>query len=454
MNKKRFFIFFTIVILAISMVTVLIVRNRHTVEPMVAIEESVEGVRFFYYRSIPGLKRAEEASLVVPIHKIYKIPEKPYELKIDRIWYSEKNIYVLYHVENIDKIAYLGGYFYLEDEKPDELPKFDPKESIGRPSEKGVFFNNGFYSCTIFPTLDDIDEDANNIYFEPFLQIEGTEYSFEPIILQREQWIKEEPEESFKLDASVQINDSILQFHELKAGISSNKIYFSYTSPNSEVIYGLQGSIQTDKGEQLEIYTMPHSIFENPEHYYIEVPPFDSIPNSLKFHLESMDVIGTDNIVGEIDTNLIKKAKNSKTLHQELGQIKNTTIEIERLIFNDDFVSIEITYNNATELEPPYSRLKIELPILEHQKLALLSTQNIYNPLPNVVSVKNNYYKSPGMGTSGNGLGTWVTRPDENKIFISIPKSFWDESDRIYIEINNLTYQNVLDESIQMDLFK
>lgn len=455
MNKKRFFTFLSVLILIVAAVGILVIRQQNPIESALNIEDSVEGVRFFYYRSIPGLKRAEEADLVVPIHKSYEINEKPRVLKIDRIWYSQKNIYVFYHVENLDKVAYLGGYFYIEEQRPTELMKYDPQESIGRPSERGVLFNNAFYSFATFSVLDNIPDDAVELYFEPYLQIDDGEYSFEPIALDIGQCIKEEPVESYKLEASVQINDNILEFYELEAGISSNKIYFSYTSPNSELIYGLQGNIQTDKGEQFEIYVAPSSILENPGHYFIEIPPFNTIPSSLKFKLKSMDIIGTDSIIAEIETSVVNsdnKGKGNKPLQRELENIRNTTIRLDSIAFDEEFVSLEIVYYPKVESEPPYSWLKMGLLTLEEQKQALYKTQNIYNPLPNIISIKNNFNKSPNESdTYYSRQKTWVYCPIDNKIFIGIPRDFWDSSNKIYIKMNNLTYQAVLEQTIEIE---
>jgi len=453
MNKKRFLIFITVVGLIIAAIAMVFFRKQHKDEPVIAVEESVEGVRFFYYRSIPGLKRAEEAGLVTPIHKTYAIPEKPYELKIDRIWYTPKNIYVFYHVENIDTIAYLGGCFYFEYQEPEKLPKYDPQESVGRPSEKGVIFNNGFYSCMASSTPGDMKEDTAVLYFKPFLQINGTEYTFEPLYIEREQWTKEEPVEEFGLDVSIEIDGDILEFYALDAGVSYGKIYFSYNNPNSHTVYGLEGNIETDKGERIEVSTMPYSILEKPGHYYVEIPPFNTIPTSLKFHIQSIDIIGTDSIVGEIDTGLTKKTKNSMAIQTELGSIKNTTIILDRLITTDDSVIVEIAYNDEIELNKPYSRLKVELPFLEQQEIMLNKIQNIYNPLPNIVSIKNNFNKSPNIYNISNaGSEVWVSHSEKDRVSVSIPRSFWEASDKIYIELKNLTYQHHFDQPIRLEL--
>ena len=457
MKNKRFLAFLSVLFLIIAAVGILVIRKQNAAEPASNEEETIEGVRFFYYRSIPGLKRAEDADLVVPIHKSYEIADKPYILKIDRIWYSKKNIYVLYHVENYDQIAYLGGHFFTDSQKSTKFIKYDPHESVGRPSERGVLFNNGFYSFATFPVLENITDDTAEIHFEPYLYIDDVEYSFEAIVLGVEQCIKEEPVESYKLEALAQINDSTIEFYELKAGISSNKIYFSYTSPNLEIIYGFHGSIQTDKGEQLEISGMPNIALENSKHcYYIEFPPFNTIPTSLKLQLKSLDIVGTENIVAEIDLNEINsddRGKGNKEFEKELGNIKNTTITLESIAFDEEFISLEIVYYSNIESGPPYSRLKAELPILEREKQALYKSQNIYNPLPNVISIKNNFNKSPcEVDISPSKLKTWVYCPADNKISIGIPRSFWDRSSTIYIQIDNLTYENVLDLSIDMEL--
>ena len=79
--------------------------KKDTVKNFTAdIDPNPNAIRQYYYNSVPGLIRAEKLDMVKPIHKTFDIPKTNYSLKLDRIWYNSRNVFIFYHVENIDQV--------------------------------------------------------------------------------------------------------------------------------------------------------------------------------------------------------------------------------------------------------------------------------------------------------------------------------------------------------------
>ena len=58
---------------------------------------SGEDVRLYYYRNIPGLKRAEEDTAVISVRKSFALDEKGLAIDIDRLWVGADRAWALYH---------------------------------------------------------------------------------------------------------------------------------------------------------------------------------------------------------------------------------------------------------------------------------------------------------------------------------------------------------------------
>lgn len=417
-----------------------------------ATDQKPEDIRDYYYRSIPGLKRAEELDLVKPIHKTFTTPDIDATLKIDRIWLNAKNAYIFYHVENTEDIAYMGGFF-SGDEHGEEF-ELHPRELIGTPEEKGVFSDMGFYSFLKIPSIDpskdtfkDSTEDSSQpLLFHPSLYIGDQKFTFKAIDMGIVDI--QEPMETFELESSVEIGENALKLYRLDAGMSFNRFYFTYTPINAEIIYGLKGHILTDKDESFIINTAAISMDNGEEGYYIETPPFNELPNSMVIQLESLGVIGQDSIQGIIDTQAIKPKKGVQNLGFPLGKAMETNFILKDLHFRDGEVELGLLLN-STKGEDEGLLLEVGNLFYKDQETLLNNSNQGQVIIPNVLSIENNFGEIPG--TENNTYPKFHQEKD-NSFQCILPIGFWDDSYEILISIDNLTYQKVLNQSLEIDL--
>ena len=296
-------------------------------------------IRQYYYDSIPGLMRAEQLDMVKPIHKTFHIPDTDFTLKIDRIWYNSREAFIFYHVENIDEIAYLGGYFSTEDKG--QTVEIHPRDLIGTPTERGFFFNNSFYSFLKIGPTDHIDEDSEvQLLFRPSLHLGDSKYDLDAISIEPSLLYAEEPIEEYELDTEMELEEYSIDLYALEAGVACNKIYFMYNDLDSEIIYRLQARIITDTGENFIIDKSPILINREESKYYIEMQPFNELPDSFDLKIESLSLMGNDSIQCTIDTSSININKGIQTLKMPLARVMNRDILLETLHFKDNHVEI------------------------------------------------------------------------------------------------------------------
>jgi hypothetical protein len=74
-----------------------------------------EDVRLYYYRSIPGLKRAEEAGKVLSLRKSFALDDKRQKIEIDRLWIGDDTAWALYHTDGSGELS-VSGTLELADE--------------------------------------------------------------------------------------------------------------------------------------------------------------------------------------------------------------------------------------------------------------------------------------------------------------------------------------------------
>lgn len=445
--NKRYFIYSLLIIAVIS--TFIIVKfgfQDKGEDVPAAVAQKTDDIRHYYYRSIPGLMRAEQAGLIKPIHKTFNVPDTEFSLKIDRIWYNNKNTYIFYHVENIDKVAYLGGFFSSHDNNP--IAEIHPRDFIGTPTEKGVFSNSNFYSFLKATSVENMDKDIDeHLLFSPSLFIEDSKYSFKAVDINLELDHFEEPVETFELDSQIDIGEDSINLYRLEAGISYNKIYFAYTGINSETIYELKAHLTADTGESFDIVSNPISINREEGKYYIEMQPFNELPESIRIQLESISVIGEESIHGAIDTQIVKK-KGIQTLSTPLARVMDTDIILGNLHFKDNEVEIELLYDNPKDRD---SELLFEVGHLfcNDQEKLLCNINNDELIIPNIISIKNNFGESV---EDISHLKLGISYDKDHRVYCRLPLDFWENSNKIFISIENLTYRMSVNQSIEVVL--
>lgn len=455
--------FLSVMIVVIICAIYVIFRPPKNASVQISSVDREEDINLFYYRTVPGLKRAEELGLVTPIHKRIEIPNNNSELKIDRIWYNEKNTYIFYHVENTSQVAFLGGALF-QDEKDTsfDVAKLWEVEAVGRPSERGINYKNNFYSCVRIPSLTDDNgnniEELSQVFYRPYLVIadkkdiqlfnESKGILFEPIKFNLTYNYQEQPNEQFKLDTVVEFEKTQLNFYKITIGSSENNIYFLSTNDNQDIIYNIKGTLITDKGEQQNIDVYPEVITEYPYHYVFDIEPFNYLPDSIELKMASIDLISKSQLAFELDTKSYSKKKGSYHVQKDIDYFFNTAIQLEQIKLDKDNVWIGMRYIWAEPDNKPYPLLKAELPIYSNNALILSNISTSKHAFSNIISVRNETFSS--MDKYADNLGMYKDRVD--RFSFAIPRQFWNNSKTIYIDICNLTYQVKLDRNIMLEL--
>ena len=447
LRKKYFAYQITLLVVLVLIILFSFVYKNNEKDITADIDPNSNAIRQYYYDSIPGLIRAEQLEMVKPIHKTYNIPDTHYSLKIDRIWYNSRDAFIFYHVENIDQVAYLGGYFIADDNT--QTKEIHPRDLVGTSSEKGFFYNNNFYSFLRITPVHSIKEEENdiNLQFKPILFIEETEYDFEAINIDLEAIYAEEPIKKFKLDRKIETDEYNLELYELEAGVSYNKIYFKYNGSETETICKIQAQMITDKNEKFEVDKSPILTDHDESRYYIEIEPFNELPDSFDIKIESISLIGSDSIQFTIDTSIANKKKGIHTIKKPLARVINTDIILETLHFKDNHVEIELQWDNADNRDNDMI-LEMEYLFSRNQK-SLISDVNSGNiNVPNVITVQNHFGETI---EAGSYLYPFMPHDNNiNKIYCILPIEVWQESAKIFISIDNITYNKKVNQSFEV----
>ncbi|MDD2503471.1 MAG: hypothetical protein PHG58_06435, partial [Clostridia bacterium] len=245
MNKKRFTIFLSVLFCIILFPVLLLISKQPTKETSILTASNQEDIHQFYYRSVPGLEMAEEAGLVREVNRKLDWPGKSASIYIDHIWYNTKFVYLFYHAEGFPSAAYLGGDLFVPSSEPMEKQSFHGSASIGSSSERGILFNESYYSCLCLSPLKDrsgkLFSQLDMICFAPYINIpnpdkyeiiESTQLkSFEIPLNYHEE---EENTVKYFFDKQLELEGKKLYFYQINVSPSKLKLYFQYLNSGKD----------------------------------------------------------------------------------------------------------------------------------------------------------------------------------------------------------------------------
>jgi len=451
MNKKRFLFFISLIIVVLIPVLYFILKQSDidtSLHEVVTLDE----VQQFYYRAVPGLRQAEEAGLIREVNKQIALPGQDAVLFIDKIWYNKKNVIIFYHVSGVKEIVYLGGEFYLPTNEPNEKRAFYGSKSIGSNEEKGMLYNESFYSCLKLPPLHDssgqLITEIETLTFAPFVnyfniekdnQLETIPLKSIDITLEYNQ--DEEKTTKIPTDSQITFDERQVHFYQFDISPSVNRLYFQYLNSGRDKVIRVKGSYTSDKGESQTFDVFPNAITDYPYHYTMELPPFHLMPESVHIYIDSLVCVGNDNVSFKLDT---KQFGNKNRSHEtEIGKnrIRGTDIYIKSITLNNSFVDIYISFVNEDETDKPFVRIYPALPVWAHESLTYKNEANyllLYN------------YDYELFNTDKYAYGADIL--SEQEMCLSLDREFWDEANTIYLQINNLTYFYQINKSTQVKL--
>jgi hypothetical protein len=419
---------------------------------------SWKDVEHFYHQAIPGIQRAKEMGLVTPIEKSFHVPGQKGKLTIDSIWYNKKEPVILYHMDQVNKPVYLAGDLFLPGDEGEDVTEFWGSGSIGFQHYHGVFLNDSFYSCLRLPALKDAEArvitEIPVVVYKPYLLLEydekrnksGEGYGFKEMRISLEYNSSDERIDKHRLNKEANIGNGKMKFYQLDIGVSENHLYFLFNNRDKDMVYRLEGKIVSDKEEVREVDQYVYVIKGYPYHYSISFEPFNSVPGEIFFELDSMYLIGKDELVFSLNPWQYKEKKIEKG-PRILRTVRNTDILLGDIVRTKDELSFQLTYKPTGKLSPNDPLLWWETPIDEAQKEQYERVYGDQYPLGNVVSIRNRDFEK----SYGRDLGA-RQRIDGSRISLSIPSRYINHSDEIDITISNLTYRWSLDEKIPMEI--
>jgi len=450
--NKRFIIFLISLLLLLAIpITVLILKKPGPAVP-VNNASNLDEVSQFYYRAVPGLKMAEAAGMVRDVNKRLEWPGRSFTVAVDRIWYNPKSVYLFYHVEGMTNAAYLGGELYLPSSEPSLKQPFHGTNSIGRPNEKGIVYNNSYYSCLklspLYDTTGEVIKDIDILTYTPFINIPGSDDKDLPESVQLKSFeinlsfhSDDEPVTKVPAGSLLEFDDRQLNFYQVNISPSALSIYFQYLNSGKDKVYRVKGAYTTDKGETYDFDAYADTITEYPYHYSIDLPPLHITPDNLQIYIDSIYCTGTDSVSYEIDT--AKYNGKSKTYSVEIGrnQIKSSDLLIEEISLDKQSAEVFIAVKSPEDTSVPYMKIDLSNPGWYRDEAC---TKNKANAL----TVTNDDFMPFNLDEQVHGI---KSVPDKG-VYISFQRDYWNSSKRIRIKLKNLNYIYKIGQKTSLEL--
>lgn len=443
MNKKKRLLLFLFILFCIILIPVLFFLLRQTKhEAAFFTASNQEEVNQFYYRAVPGLQMAEAADLIRDVNKQIEWPGQDATLSIDRIWYNMKQATIFYHVEGVAEAVYLGGEFYLPSNEPIDIQSYHGSKSIGRDTEKGILYQNSFYSCLKLPPLynasGQILTEIETLNYTPCInfpkqgeqdQMESIHLKSFEIALNYQQ--QEETITKLLVDSQIDREDRLLRFYQVDFSPSVLQVYFQYLNSGRDQVYRVKGSYTTDKGETHTFDAFPKAITDYPYHYIMEIPPFHLQPDTMQLQIDSISCTGNDSMSFHLNTKQFSSRDRSNKVEIGRNRIKETEVLIRNITLNEQYAEILIAFLSSMDTSESISYLELSpsLPIWSQKGKFIRDAANYLTILDNDFQLYNPDEWSYGADIlPGEGLR------------IRLDRKFWDASDSIYIELSNLSY--------------
>ena len=250
--KKKPLIILILVVVAVAAGFGIYLLAKNSREPAVGGED----VRLFYYRNIPGLKRAEEDDTVLSVHKSFALDEKGLTIEIDRLWVGAEKAWALYHIGDGTSLAPSGTLVLTGTEGGTALYT---AAAAGEKTEK-ILAEDGLYGYFILQRLE-ADTDIGTI----------EQASLYPVVT-RKRWLRTDITELNPIPIAVPENtvteskqDITLRQETRELGglgsliptritLAESRTFLSLTwEPAGYTLYGLQGTLSSRKGENLPL---------------------------------------------------------------------------------------------------------------------------------------------------------------------------------------------------------
>ncbi|MCP3029324.1 hypothetical protein [Halobacillus sp. A5] len=344
-----------------------------------AIEEveSHEEIEQFYEQQAPGYQKAKKMEIVQTPDQSFAIPEHEGALTVDEMWYSQHQLMIYYSIDLavfMDKEDSPHNSFFKISEINLHSPEGDlPTQSHtvhmhGMEHQSLKTYNGKLYGFAAIPRLEQEGMDS-----QVPGQIQDTALEEEALTsfrLEMNDGFHKTEEETVKytydpgqdtlhteeFNKSFDENGLTVIPKKIDFGISSNKISFELEHDDYEVV-NLKGTFTAD-GEDIPIT----SIYKNrkdSQNFITELPSSNSIPESIKIDVDSVDVVRDEEYSFEIDVSdydeVVEEGNQQERMQtdEKIAEHLNTDIILKEKTYNPSMNSqFMLSYEPQSDDDP------------------------------------------------------------------------------------------------------
>lgn len=296
-----------------------------------------EDVRLYYYRCIPGLKRAEDAGSVLPVHKSYALNDKGLRIELDRIWIGAEKAWVLYHVADGTDLKPSGTLVLAG--PGDATLLYGP---VTEETEQ-ILADDGLYGYFIMRRTDEM-KDAITV----------DQASLYPIVTQK-RWLGQKVTELDTIHVTLPANPLIEAAQEITLRqeahdigslgtltptgltMTQSRTFLSMQwSSTGYTLYGLQGTLDSRRGESLSIDGMIDG-------KRVALPAFNFVDTIFTLNLDKAYFINPGTLTLGIDPKDYQKKSNRNKIEQPAFQPGGPQCILQKIRVEKDWVYLDMT---------------------------------------------------------------------------------------------------------------
>lgn len=374
-----------------------------------------EDVRLYYYRNIPGLKRAEEDDAVLSVHKNFALDEKGLTVEIDRLWIGGDTAWGLYHIDDGTSLTPSGTLVLIGTGGGTALYTSAGVDNGQILAEDGLY---GYFTMRrLDPDMDIDTVEQASLYpvitRKQMLRTSITELN--PIPIPYTQDPAGESEQTVALRRETREFGDLGSLTPTQITLAESRTYLSVNwESTGYTLYGLQGTLSSRKGEDLPLDALMDG-------GRITLPAFNYPDTLYTLSIDRAYFSYPGTLTLTIDPKDFRKRNTRRDINQPAFQPGGPQCILDAVRVERDRVYLDMTPANAGE--------------------GILSADPWEHGTPT-----NAVYCANGM--SGNLEGALLSKGET--LTIALPRDMWDQDLTIWVQLRDPLI--VLEPGIDIDL--
>ena len=407
--KKKPLIILVLVVIVIAAGLGIFLLARNSGGPAVGGED----VRLYYYRNIPGLRRAEEDDAVVSVHKDFALDEKGLTIEIDRLWIGAERAWALYHIGDGTSLTPSGTLVLTGTGGETALYTASGEETEQILAEDGLY---GYFAMhRMDPDTDIGTVEQASLYpvvtRNRWLSTSITELASIPIPMT--DMPAGEPEQVISLREETQALGDLGSLTPESITLAQSRTFLSiHWQSDRYDLYGLHGALSSRRGEELPLDGRM-------DEDRITLPAFNYPDTLYTLSIDRAYFHYPGSLTLTIDPKDFRKRKNRRDIDQPAFQPGGPQCILDQIRMEKDRVYLEMTPVNSG---------------------SVLGADPWGDETTGAVYCAN--------GVSGHMEGALMAEGDN--LIISVPRDMWDQDLAIWVQVRDPLI--VLEPGIDIDL--